>query len=155
MTDTMRVAHLRDLLAERRREMQDQVTSSIRDDVDASDADIQSDMDVSLLQMRALTLTRIDEAFVLLEAGEYGSCVECDSEISEGRLRALPFTVHCQACEERREHHERRASPLAERRGGLSLFPDDVGPYERPTETTEMLGTPGVSRARRRSRASC
>jgi hypothetical protein len=30
----------------------------------------------ALLQMRAETLTRINEALLLLDAGQYGSCVE-------------------------------------------------------------------------------
>lgn len=58
------------------------------------------------------TLTLINEALFLLDAGQYGSCVECENEISEGRLRALPFAVRCQACEER---------------GSLWLFEDAAG----------------------------
>ena len=38
-----------------------------------------------------------------LDAGKYGSCLECAREISERRLRALPFAVRCQACEDCRE----------------------------------------------------
>jgi len=139
MTDTMRVAGLRHLLTERRREMQNQVTGRIRDgrgasrsnegrdEIDVADADVQNDMELALLQMRAETLTRIDEALFMLDAGEYGSCVECDSEIPERRLRALPFAVRCQACEEHREQSQRRAPQIAQPRGALSLFPDIVG----------------------------
>jgi RNA polymerase-binding transcription factor DksA len=76
--------------------------------------------------MRAETLARIDEALVRLDAGEYGSCAECDGDISERRLRALPFAVRCQACEERREEEQGHARQLAQRRGGFSLFPDVV-----------------------------
>ena len=72
------------MLIERRREMQDEVQSRIRhgrtdrqnevrDDLEASDADIQGDIEFALLQMRAETLTRIDEALVRLDAGKYGS----------------------------------------------------------------------------------
>ena len=43
---------------------------------------------------------RIDDALVRLDAGQYGSCLECAREISERRLRALPFAVRCQACED-------------------------------------------------------
>ena len=46
---------------------------------------------------------RIDEAIARLAEGAYGACVECDAEISEGRLQAVPFAVRCQACEARRE----------------------------------------------------
>ena len=98
----------------------------VRDDPEASDADIQGDLDMALLQMSAETLIRIDEALVRLDAGEYGSCFECAGEIAQRRLRALPFAVRCLACEERREKHG-RARQIAERRNGFSLFPDVAG----------------------------
>jgi RNA polymerase-binding transcription factor DksA len=76
--------------------------------------------------MRVETLLRIDEALVRLDAGEYGSCFECAGEISERRLRALPFAVRCRACEERREEEHGHARQLAQRRDSLSLCPDVV-----------------------------
>ena len=136
MTDTaIRNAELRHMLTERRCELQDEVQSRIRDgrtvgpkevrdDLEHSDADIQGDIEFALLQMRAETLIRIDAALVRLAAGKYGSCFECESEISERRLRALPFAVRCQACEERREQQQGHARQLAQRRGSLS--PSDV-----------------------------
>jgi DnaK suppressor protein len=133
-----RNAGLRQILSERRREAEDDVQSRIRDgrtdranevrdDLEVVAADIQGDIEFALLRMRAETLTRIDEALVRLDAGEYGSCVECDDEISERRLRALPFAVRCQACEERREQEQGRARQLAQRHGGLSLFSELLG----------------------------
>ena len=138
MSNTVRrTAELRQLLTERRRAMQDDVQSRIRggrtdrpnevrDDLEHSDADIQGDIEFSLIQMRADTLSRIDEALVRLDAGKYGSCVECESEISERRLRALPFAVRCQECEQRREQEQGRVREVAQRRGGTSLFADLV-----------------------------
>ena len=135
MTDTtMRNAELRQMLIERRRELQDDVRSRIRggradrpndvrDDLEMSDADIQGDIEFELLQMRSETLSRIDEALVRLDAGKYGSCFACDREIARRRLRALPFAVRCQECEERCEIEQNRARHLAQR-GGFSLFPD-------------------------------
>jgi DnaK suppressor protein len=136
-TTAVRKADLRQILLERRRAMQDEVQSRIRDgradrandvrdDLELSDADSQGDIELALLQMRADTLTRVDEALVRLDAGKYGSCAECDGEISERRLRALPFAVRCQACEQRREQEQGRARNLAQRRGGFSLFSDVV-----------------------------
>jgi DnaK suppressor protein len=137
MTDTtMRNTGLRQMLIERRREIQGDVQSRIRhgltdrpnevrDVLEVSDAGIQGDIEFALLQMRAETLSRIDEALVRVGAGEYGSCVECDGEIAERRLRALPFAVRCQACEERREEAQAHAQHLAQRRS-LSLFSDIV-----------------------------
>jgi len=133
MTDTaIRHAGLRHMLRERRREMQGDVQSRIRDrrtdrpmeDGDALEhsAHVQGDIELALLQMRAETLTRIDAALVRLDAGQYGFCVECEREIPECRLRALPFAVRCQACEERQERGSAR--PLAQQRGSVSLFAD-------------------------------
>lgn len=136
MTDTTaRDAGLRQMLIDRRCEMLDGVRSRIRDgrtgrpvevrdDLEHSDADIQEDIEVALLQMRADTLTRIDEALRGLAAGTYGACVECGSDISERRLRALPFAVRCQACEARREQLQQHARQGAQQRGSLALFLD-------------------------------
>jgi DnaK suppressor protein len=138
MTETAkRHADLRQLLSTRRRELQRDVQGRLRDgrtdrpnevcdDLEQSDADFQGDIELALLQMRAETLTRIDEALVRLDAGEYGSCFECAGEISERRLRALPFAVRCQACEERREQEQGHARWLAQRRGSLSRFSEAV-----------------------------
>ena len=138
MTETVRTANLGEMLTARRSEMRDDVQSRIRqgrtsqrtdarDDIDASDADIQEDLEFALIQMRTETLSRIDVALSRLAAGEYGACVDCKGEITQRRLRALPFAVRCQACEERREQTQGRARQLAQRRGSVSLFPDIVG----------------------------
>ena len=74
--------------------------------------------------MRAEPLSHIDEALGQLDAGEYGLCVECDEEISERRLRALPFAVRCTACEERRKQGKARQRRFAQRSGGPFLFAD-------------------------------
>jgi DnaK suppressor protein len=135
MTDiATRNADLKQMLTERQREMQDEVQRRIRDGragrpkevrdvLEHSDADIRGDLEFALLQMKAETLTRIEAALVRLEAGKYGSCFECDGDISEQRLRALPFAVRCQACEKRREQEQGAARRL-DQRGNLSLFPD-------------------------------
>jgi DnaK suppressor protein len=135
MTDTAtRNADLRYMLEMRRREVRDEVhsrirdgrtdrTTEVRDELEHSDADIQGDIEFALLQMKAETLIRIDEALVRLDAGQYGSCRECGSGISEQRLRALPFAVRCQACEARREQEQERTR-LVQQRGRLPGFSD-------------------------------
>jgi len=138
MTDpTVRDIDLKRILIDRRRALQDEVQSRIRDgrtgrhkevsdELEYTDTDVQGDIELALLQMRAETLARIDEALVRLDAGQYGSCFDCTGEIAEQRLRALPFAVRCQACEERREREHGR-SRHGQRRGGLSLFSDATG----------------------------
>ena len=117
-----RNAALRQMLSERRRELQDDVRKRIRhgrmdrahevlDDLEHTDAENQEDLEMALLQMRAEALVQIDEALARIDTGEYGSCAECAGEIADRRLRALPFAVRCQACEERRERAQGSARP--------------------------------------------
>ncbi|MBI2834164.1 MAG: TraR/DksA C4-type zinc finger protein [Acidobacteria bacterium] len=133
-----RYTELKRILEERRREMVSEVKEKIRDArsgdstmthgvVDAgetSEADIQDDIEFALIQMKAETLSKIDEALARLDDGTYGYCFECGEEISQQRLRALPFAVRCKDCEEAREVAERRERMLAQRRGAASLFFD-------------------------------
>ena len=70
---------------------------------DGSESDIQEDIEFALIQMKAETLTKIDEALTRLDEGAYGYCYECGEEIAERRLRALPFAVRCKDCEAARE----------------------------------------------------
>ena len=91
---------------------------------ESSDADIQEDIEFALIQMKAETLTKINEALARLEEGHYGNCFECGEEIAEVRLRALPFAVRCKDCEEAREQAAERERIWQQRRGGSSLFMD-------------------------------
>jgi DnaK suppressor protein len=133
-----RRAGLRQMLADRRRELQDEVQARIRDGragrtniprdaLELADDDSQGEMELRLLQMRAETLTRIDQALARLDTDQYGSCLECDEDIAERRLRALPFAVRCQPCEEKRETAAGVARQQARQRGAPVLFPDLAG----------------------------
>lgn len=42
-------------------------------------------------------------ALARLDAGEYGSCIDCGTTIPAARLQAQPFALRCIACQERRE----------------------------------------------------
>lgn len=140
--DTERYDELRRILEERRQEILSEVHEKIRDvrseastatshgvvdDAETSEADIQDDIEFALIQMKAETLNKIDEALARLEDGTYGYCFECGEEIVEQRLRALPFAVRCKSCEEAREVAEQRERVLAQRRGAASLFLDLTG----------------------------
>ena len=119
-----RYSDLKRMLDERRREILSEVQGRIRDQREAdtwgkvhevldagesSEADIQEDIEFALIQMKAETLTKINDAMGRLEEGTYGYCLDCAGEISEPRLRALPFAVRCKECEEAREVAPHRA----------------------------------------------
>jgi len=133
-----RYADLKKILEDRRREIVSEVQGKIRDvrtegntqklnevfDAgESSEADIQEDIEFALIQMKAETLQKINEALGRLEEGMYGNCFECGEEISEPRLRALPFAVRCKDCEEAREIAEQRQRLMSQRRPS-SLFYD-------------------------------
>src|SRR5258708_5463269 len=135
-----RYSELKQMLDERRREIQAQVQGKMRgvreegawggklnevlDAVESAEADIQEDLELALVQMKSETLNKITDALTRLEQGDYGNCYECGQEIAEKRLRALPFAVRCKDCEEAKEVAERRERQLNARRGSASLFFD-------------------------------
>jgi len=102
-------------------------TQGVLDEGETSEADIQEEIELALIQMKAETLKRIDEAVRRLEEGTYGNCFECGDEISPQRLRALPFAVRCKECEEAREAETSRERAQAQRRGAAALFLDLTG----------------------------
>jgi DnaK suppressor protein len=139
-TPRSRYAELKRMLEERRREIQAEVQGKMRgvreegtwggklnevlDAVESAEADIQEELEFSLVQMKSETLNKINDALVRLDQGSYGNCFECGDEIAEKRLRALPFAVRCKDCEEAREVAEQRERQMAARRGSSGLFLD-------------------------------
>jgi len=134
---TGRYAELKKILEDRRREILSEVQEKMRDvraggtssegvldAAETSEADIQDEIELALIQMKSETLHKIEEALKRLDEQSYGNCFECGDEISERRLRALPFAVRCKDCEEAREVAEQRERQMAARRGTSSLFLD-------------------------------
>jgi len=132
-----RNAELKHILEERRREILSEVQHKMRDvraegakgegmgvldAAEASEADIQDDIEFALIQMKSETLHKIEEALLRHAEGTYGNCFECGDEISERRLKALPFAVRCKDCEEARELVERRERQLSQRRSSGFLI---------------------------------
>ena len=130
---------LKRMLEDRKREILAEVQEKIRDvrsensfgkmnevldSGESSEADIQEDIEFALIQMKAETLSKINEALARLEEGAYGYCFECGQEITQQRLRALPFAVRCKDCEETRENLARRERMMAQRQQSSSLFFD-------------------------------
>src|SRR6266853_762054 len=96
-TTKARERDLRRILMDRRRQIEGDVRTRIRDgrtdrseevldDGDHSDAALQHGIDFALIQMKAETLARIDAALTRLDTGTYGDCFDCGDEISGKRL---------------------------------------------------------------------
>ncbi len=52
------------------------------------------------------TLEMIDEALERIKEDDYGICLDCDEDISEKRLKAVPWARYCLDCQEKREKEE-------------------------------------------------
>lgn len=98
--------------------------NTVLDPGESSEAGIQEDIEFALIQMKAETLNKINEALGRLEDDAYGDCFECGEEIARQRLRALPFAVRCRDCEEARENAQRRERTMAQRHSSSVLFFD-------------------------------
>ena len=137
----LRYEELKRMLEDRQREILNEVQGKIRDvraegsekphevldQGETSEVDIQEDIEFALIQMKAETLNKINEALSRLEDGTYGHCYECGEEIAEPRLRALPFAVRCKSCEEAREMAQQRERALQRRGSSSSLLFDMRG----------------------------
>ena len=134
-----RYGDLKQMLDDRKREILSQVHDKIRDvrtenaigkvntvldPGESSEAGIQEDIEFALIQMKAETLNKINEALNRLEEGAYGNCFECGEEIAHQRLRALPFAVRCRDCEEARETAQKRERVAAQRHASSGMFFD-------------------------------
>jgi DnaK suppressor protein len=131
-----RYEELQQTLETRKRELQSDLDMKLRDvransaydgetrggldTAEHSNAELQQDLGVSLMEMRCETLRRVTDALTRLANGSYGYCAECAGEISERRLEALPFAVRCRECEVVHETSERRSRQITETR--LSSF---------------------------------
>jgi DnaK suppressor protein len=73
------------------------------DEAESADVGVQEDIGFALIELKAETLDKIDNALRRIAGGNYGDCVNCGGQIAETRLRALPFALRCKDCEQARE----------------------------------------------------
>ena len=113
---------IRRMLVKRRRELLNEIHSRVRDvrevgtnayhhvtDLgDAVESEPEDALVFALIQMKAETLERVNEAVRHFDDGTYGYCIDCAGRIASSRLRAMPFAVRCRDCEERRENEQHR-----------------------------------------------
>jgi DnaK suppressor protein len=83
-----------------------QLVDTALDDGDWSVVDLSEDISLRQLSAHRETLQKIDEALRKVDEGSYGICEDCGEEISEKRLKILPFAIYCTDCQENREQIE-------------------------------------------------
>lgn len=58
----------------------------------------EQDNTILLMNNEGETLNQIEGALERIEAGVYGSCIECEGKIPKMRLKAIPYTPYCVKC---------------------------------------------------------
>lgn len=86
-----------------------QLVETVMDDGDMSVVDLSEDISLKQLSTHRETLIKIDVALRKLQDGTYGVCEDCSDEISEERLKIMPFAIYCRDCQERKELMEKIA----------------------------------------------
>ena len=79
------------------------------DELDAGAVMERSSIRFRLMNVKSEILVRVDQALARIDQGQYGLCESCHAEISEARLRALPFALRCTNCEQLQEDAESAA----------------------------------------------
>ncbi len=83
-----------------------QLVDTALDDGDWSIVDLSEDINLKHMNTHREDLQKVDEALRKLEEGTYGICEDCGEEISEQRLKILPYAIYCIDCKEKREKIE-------------------------------------------------
>jgi DnaK suppressor protein len=73
------------------------------DDGDIADIACRDSLQAAKYSRHLQQLRTIEEALLRIDEGTYGSCEDCEEEISPGRLTAIPFALRCVECQEKHE----------------------------------------------------
>ena len=87
-----------------------QLVDTALDNGDWSVVDLSEDISLKQLGNHRENLFKIDEALRKLDEGTYGKCEDCGGDISEKRLKVLPYAIYCIDCKEKREQLEKMES---------------------------------------------
>jgi DnaK suppressor protein len=98
-------------------------------------------LDFALIEMKSRTLARINDALHRLEQGHYGICEDCEQEIGNARLQALPFADRCRDCQQAREDI---AADTVKQQSRFALPTQlDAEPSDAPPPAVAAPGRPG------------
>lgn len=72
---------------------------------DESVADTLSDLDIAAVTAEAEELRDIEQTFIRITSGSYGTCIDCGKNISIDRLEAFPVAKRCIDCQTKHENY--------------------------------------------------
>ena len=112
--DKKKVEQYRKRLLTKQQELLRQVTKS---DQDGREADEEATQDIADKAANSYTkeflfhqsdenrrvLQLVNEALERVKVGTYGQCLECEEEVQQKRLDAVPWARHCIECQEKQD----------------------------------------------------
>jgi DnaK suppressor protein len=114
LASTKQIKELKDILEERKIQIQSNIDDSNENIAQLKDMDCKDDFDFAescsdsftseiIAKQQFREFKEIEAALKSIEDGTYGICDMCDELIAIGRLKAKPFAKYCTVC---REIHE-------------------------------------------------
>ncbi|MEP6923243.1 MAG: TraR/DksA family transcriptional regulator [Pyrinomonadaceae bacterium] len=73
---------------------------NMQDPVDVAVSDRDQTIMLSISESERTLLNQIDEALQRIELSSYGECMNCGQEITEARLKAVPYAQYCINCQD-------------------------------------------------------
>jgi DnaK suppressor protein len=84
--------------------MRDGIRVSLEpDQLDNTTLAVERDIASADIERRSTLVREIADALMRLDAGEYGMCVACGSEIPAVRMHWVPWTRYCVRCQKANE----------------------------------------------------
>lgn len=77
------------------------------DEVDEIQLAMNRELAIRNLDWEATLLRYVAAALARIEDGHFGTCLLCEEEIPEKRLKAVPWAAHCVSCQEDLDHNQR------------------------------------------------
>ena len=77
------------------------------DPLDVVRASTDRDIRVQTLNMNSRALADVRKAITAIDEGVYGTCEDCEEQISARRLAAIPWATVCVKCQEARDQADR------------------------------------------------
>lgn len=80
-----------------------ELAGRVTDTGDAATADVLADLGAAIVDRQVNEIRDIDAARKRIEAGSYGVCMDCGTDIPFERLMAYPTAKRCFSCQSKRE----------------------------------------------------
>ncbi|ABA58040.1 hypothetical protein Noc_1557 [Nitrosococcus oceani ATCC 19707] len=89
-----------------------ELAGRVHDREDASLADLLIDIDLAIVDLHIEEIRNIEQALMRFPKGNYGICIDCNTDIDYQRLQINPTVKRCFDCQTRHERtHREKAHP--------------------------------------------